>query len=615
MKISTPAQVVGLYNELVRTEGSAKQVMREIADLYDGDIVVPLPELQKDERPAVANIARQGIDQTAQRLASVFPEITALPSVQSKPELKAVRKRRRAMYAFHEQNKTDLKLRLAARYLVGLSAAPLRVKPNFSLGAPIFDTRSPLSMYAVPTGDPIADMTPPGAIFATRQTLGWLAQQFPTARAALGHKKDDKPDTVIDLLEYVDAHVMMVVASRRSTESKSAYYDFTEAAQTGEIHLAADFAPLSIVPNRTGMPLVFVPGQISMSQRKSVYHQTIGMYQRAAEMDALAYLATRQGILGEAWVVANPSEEPELIQAPDPFQGKPGIIKGASVQHRNAPPQFTERTAVGDLERSQRLTAGIPAELGGEAASNVRTGRRSDQLLSAVLDFPMAEAHRLFEDALGGATEAMAAIDLAYFGGTEKSVSVHFGGEKGDLTYKPADLWTNANGDKALKNRVSYFAAGMDSGDRIIALGQRLGMGTISQETVMRHDPLVDDVEAEISKVSAEGLERGFVEKVNALANNPESPLSTGDFAKFIKMVKDGESVVDAWEEIEEMLAQRQQEEAAAQQAQGPVPGPAEPGAGAGIPGAVSEVPEDLRNVSSFLTAARTPAAFRTPQG
>ena len=64
-------------------EGSTKQVMREIADLYDGDIIVPLPEFQSDERPAIANIARQGINQTAQRIASVFPEIDALPAAAS----------------------------------------------------------------------------------------------------------------------------------------------------------------------------------------------------------------------------------------------------------------------------------------------------------------------------------------------------------------------------------------------------------------------------------------------------------------------------------------------------------------------------------------------------
>ena len=112
-------EVVELYNSRVYDEGSTKQVMREIADLYDGDIIVPLPEFQSDERPAIANIARQGINQTAQRIASVFPEIDALPAAASKRELDKARSRRRAFYAFHEMNKSQRKLRRSARYLVG----------------------------------------------------------------------------------------------------------------------------------------------------------------------------------------------------------------------------------------------------------------------------------------------------------------------------------------------------------------------------------------------------------------------------------------------------------------------------------------------------------------
>ena len=612
-------EVVELYNSRVHGEGSEKQVMREIADLYDGDIVVPLPEFQTDERPAIANIARQGINQTAQRIASVFPEIEAMPAAATKRELDKARSRRRAFYAFHELNRSQRKIRRAARYLVGYASAPLRVRPNMSGEFPQFDVRSPLSTYACPTGDP-DDMLPPDCIFANRQTLGWLRRSHPEAAASLGVKKGDTADTTIDVLEYVDSDVIWLVAARRQGEG-SGEFDFNNSIASGEIHLAADWAPIAMVPNRAGMPLVVVPGEISLSQQRSGYHQIVGMYQRAAEMDALAYIATRQGILGETWVIANPSEEPELRQAPNPFEGVPGIIKGGSVQHRNTPPQFMERTAVGDLERAQRLTVGLPAELGGEAAANVRTGRRADQLLAAVLDFPVQEAHQLFEESLEHVNEAMARIDHAYFPRSEKVYAVRFGAERGDLAYKPGELWVDSAGLVACRSKVSYFAAGLDAGDRIVALGQRLGMGTISQETVMRHDPLVDDVEGEKSRSTAESIERAILTQVQTLAASPESPFSVGDFSSLIKKVRSGVRIDLAWDDVEQEIEERRQAELEAQQAQ--VPAGAEMmmggavGAGpeAEVAGAIAPPPEDLRNLSSMLTAARSPAAFVGPQG
>jgi len=612
-------EVVELYNSRVYDEGSTKQVMREIADLYDGDIIVPLPEFQSDERPAIANIARQGINQTAQRIASVFPEIEALPAAASKRELDKARSRRRAFYAFHEMNKSQRKLRRAARYLVGYASAPLRVRPNMSGEFPQFDVRSPLATYACPTGDP-DDMLPPDCIFANRQTLGWLRRSHPEAAARLGVKKGDTSDTAIDVLEYVDSDVIWLIAARRQGEG-SDDFDFNDSLSSNEIHLAADWAPIAMVPNRTGMPLVVMPGEISLSQQKSGYHQIIGMYQRAAEMDALAYIATRQGILGETWVIANPSEEPELRQAPNPFDGIPGIVKGGSIQYRNTPPQFMERTAVGDLERAQRLTAGLPSELGGEAAANVRTGRRADQLLAAVLDFPVQEAHQLFEESLEHVNEAMARIDHAYFPESQKVYAVRFGAEHGDLSYKPGDLWVDNAGFVSARSKVSYFAAGLDAGDRIVALGQRLGMGTISQETVMRHDPLVDDVEGEKSRSTAESIERAILTQVQTLAASPESPFSVRDFSSLIKKVRSGMRIDLAWDEVETEIEERRQAELAAQQQQVPagaaLMGGPPMGAGpeAEVAGAIAPPPEDLRNLSSMLTAARSPAAFVGPQG
>lgn len=611
--IST-GEIVELYNERVKRNGAPQQVMREVAALYDGDIIVPLPELDDDERPAVANIARQGIDQTAQRIASVFPETDTFPVSSSKAELERARTRKRAFYGFHEQAKTQRKLRFWARYLIGYAQAPVRIRPDFAGERPWLDVRSPLGTYANPSGDP-TEIIPSDCIFATRQTLGWLMQRFPEEYAKLRHHKTDTASTAIDVIEYLDADQIVLIAARRTQEEGNFYDNFNEALSRDHLHLAADHVQLTRVPNRTGKPLVAVPGQISLSQQKSTYHQITGMYQRAAQLDALAFLATRQGILGETWLVANPSETPEILQPANPFEGEAGVVKGGSLQHRNVPVQFQERTAVGDLERAQRLTAGLPAELGGEAATNVRTGRRGDQLLSAVLDFPMAEAHEIAQETLEWANDAMACVDLEYFPRSKKSFFVAFQGEKGKLDYEPGKLWRGPDGKPATGSKVSYFAAGLDANDRIIALGQRKGMGTMSDETLMRHDPLVDDVQGELAKIRGDQLDQVVLARAQELLANPQSMFSMKDMTALKRRVADGESIDVAMDAVMTAIEQRQQEQAQQQAAQ--------QNALAGIPGQTPEAeippgiappPQDLQNLNSLLLSARGPS-FATPQG
>ena len=609
-------EIVELYNERVKRSGAPQQVMREIAALYDGDVIVPLPELSDEERPAIANIARQGIDQTAQRIASVFPETSTFPLSASVKERDAARDRRRAFYGFHEQAKTQRKLRFWARYLIGYASAPVRVRPDFRGERPWLDVRSPLSVYANPTGDP-TEIVPSDAIFATRQSMGWLKMRHPDAYMVLA-RSEDNADTAIDVLEYIDAHEIVLIASRRSSEQGNHFENFNEAASSDFLHVASDHAELSRVPNRAGKPLVCLPGQISMSQQKSTYSQIVGMYQRAAQLDALAFLATRQAVLGETWLVGRPGETPVIENPANPFEGDAGVVTGGDLQHRNVPVQFQERTAVGDLERAQRLTAGLPAELGGEAATNVRTGRRGDQLLSAVLDFPMAEAHELAQEMLEWANDAMACVDYEYFPRSQKSFFVAFQGERGKLAYEPGKLWVGPDGKPATSSKVSYFAAGLDANDRIIALGQRKGMGVMSDETLMRHDPLVDDVHGELARIRSDQLDQVVLARAQELLANPQSMFSMKDMTALKKLVAKGQTIDEAMDSVMESIEERQREAQAQQQAQqnALTPEAAVPGATpeAEIPPGIAPPPQDLQNLNSLLLSARGPS-FATPQG
>ena len=71
----TIEEIVALYGSRQQGADGAKSRMRNLRDYYNGDIIVPLPELNADEQSAVANLLAQGLDQTAMRIASTRPDI------------------------------------------------------------------------------------------------------------------------------------------------------------------------------------------------------------------------------------------------------------------------------------------------------------------------------------------------------------------------------------------------------------------------------------------------------------------------------------------------------------------------------------------------------------
>jgi hypothetical protein len=337
------------------------------------------------------------------------------------------------------------------------------------------------------------------------------------------------------------------------------------------------------------------------------------MFQAAAEMEALSRIATRKGILQEEWLIGYQGDEPELVQAADPFQGQVGIVKGGVLENRSVDPQFATGMAVDRLERGQRMNVGAHPELNGEAARNVRTGRRGDQLLGAVVDFPVQESHQLFEESLEYENECAALIDLKYFRNVPKVWAVKFGGEKGRVSYTPGELWErgDGSGDPALTNSVSYFMAGMDANDRIISIGQRLGIGTMSADTAMRKDPLVEDADHERAQMTAEELRRALLAQVQAMAADPQSGLATQDIAALIDKVKSGDDIEDAWLAVEQAAAKRAQEREA-QQAQAPPQGIE--GVAPEVPGQIRETPDGVGELNGLLLGLRG-QAMTTSQG
>ena len=74
-----PEEIVRIFEIRRRNRGGYIQKMVEVQRMYDGDIWVPLPELDENERPGVANLLLQGVEQLGMRASSVLPDTTFLP--------------------------------------------------------------------------------------------------------------------------------------------------------------------------------------------------------------------------------------------------------------------------------------------------------------------------------------------------------------------------------------------------------------------------------------------------------------------------------------------------------------------------------------------------------
>jgi hypothetical protein len=152
---------------------------------------------------------------------------------------------------------------------------------------------------------------------------------------------------------------------------------------------------LAAVPNRTGMCLAVVPGRVTLDRLAGQFDQLIGPFQMRAKLMAMELLAVQKGVFPDVYLTSNdPNTTPGFIQGPHP--GASGLVNiltpGTAVTSQTIQPGFATLGAIDRLERTERIQAGISPEFGGESGTNIRTGRRGDAVLSAMVDPQVQEA-------------------------------------------------------------------------------------------------------------------------------------------------------------------------------------------------------------------------------
>jgi hypothetical protein len=578
-------EIVALYKERLDAQGPILNQMREVRQLANGDVIVPLNELDRNTRSSVANLLVQGLDQMSMRVSSTMPSpyFPALREGQDR-SMRLARDRKRAMLAIWDDNRMNMKMRRRARHLLAYSNSPVFIKPNFDKRIPEWQLRNPLDTFPAPSVD-IDNPVPDNCIFTYGRTYRWLTQNYGDAINGILRVGSPSWDTMFKILEYVcDNEVVTVVLGAEKTLDPL----------TGAYSMGAPAVELERVINKTGMPLVVVPQRITLDKPHGQFDGLLGMYYTRARLQALTEIAIERGIFPDEYLVARQGDNPEIIQIADGKTGQLGVVKGGDIQQLQTNPGYKTDVALDRLERQERLEGAIPAEFGGESGTNIRTGRRGDSVLAATVDFRVQEAQDIFASSMVQEDKIAIAIEKTYWGNSSKSFFIPgMGG--GVKDYTPNKMWETDF------HYVSYSAAGSDVNNLIVGLGQRLGTGLMSKESAREADPLISDPELERDRIVAEGIEAALLSSIQAQAADPNGPYQPDDLAYVAEQVQSNKMSLPEAIMAAQKRAQERQAAMVPQGAPETMPGLSAPGMGMEQPVAGPSGPPSLESLLGQL--------------
>ena len=549
--------ILSLYKQRLTIYGPMHSKMKMIQSIYNGTMEVPLPDMEQNSMPSVPNLLATGVDQMAGRITSVIPAVnfSSIKPGTRKYDRKAM-DASRTVTGWWQMDRLPLKMKQRGRHLIAYGMSPVIVRWDREGSRPTWQIRHPLETY--PSTDVLPGrVTPTDCLFAYRRSVAWMRQHgYGDKISALWGRYDMPGDASVLLLEYINEEQTHLIAAGYKTPDPYA----VDVEMSGE---ALRGITLEQYPNLGDETPVVVPMRVTLDTAAGQFDNMIGMYYQQAKLMALETIAVEKGIFPDTYLISRPGEIGRFIDGPhDGRTGMVNIIAGGDIREIQSQPGYLTNPTIDRLERNQRVTAGIPAEFGGESSGNIRTGRRGDAVLSAVIDYPVAEAQETFSYALEEENEIAIALAKVWDGDTRRTIFVGTGNAARPVTYVPNDTFETD------EHVVSYPASGTDINSLIIGIGQRVGLGIMSKQTAATLDPYIDNPEAEHDSVISEGLEQALMSGIQQQAASGQIPPLA--VAKLMKLIKDDKmELAEAMNKItEDAIAEEQakQEAAAAEQ-------------------------------------------------
>jgi hypothetical protein len=595
----TPQEIIHLYRQRLNFYGPLQQKMKLIQSIYNGTMEVPLPDLEENAMPSIPNLLAQGVDQMAGRITSVIPSVNF---ASMKPGVRSSDRRAltasRTVTGWWQEDRLPMKMKQRGRHQIAYGMSPCVIRWDPKRQSPTWQVRHPLE--TLPSTDVIpGHLSPTDCIFAYRRSVAWLRQKgYGPQIVALTGNANMPQDASILLLEFVNAEVTHLIATGYKTPDP---YAMTELDVTG---MQLRGVTLEFYPNNTNdLCPVVIPMRITLDTAGGQFDNMIGMYFQQAKLMALETIAVEKGIFPDTYLVSRPGEVGRFLDGPhDGRTGMVNIIAGGDIREVVSQPGYLTNPTIDRLERNQRVTAGIPAEFGGESGSNIRTGRRGDAVLSAVIDYPVAEAQETFAYALQEENKVAIALSKKWAGDEKRTIYVGTGNSARPVTYVPNETFETS------EHIVSYPASGADLNSLIIGIGQRVGLGIMSKSTAATLDPYVDNPEVEHDSIIAEGLEQALMSGIQQQAASGAIPPLV--VAKVMQLVKnDRMELAEALNKVTQEAME--EEKAATEQPESPsaLTAGATLQAMAGPQAAISGPNPNQQNLSALLGTLRRGAA------
>jgi len=577
--------ISALLDERRSSKSEVVAIMRDIKNANNGRLVVPLPEMDKNEVPAIANLINIGIDETGMRMASTTPNLEFPPL---RPGVKVSQDkadaRMRASLGWWSVNDMNLIMRKRARHFVGYSQSPVYLKPRKDWGCSEWNIMDPLDTYPSESNN-IVQMVPDDCIFLHTKNLGWLKKRYPDVfDQLLKYKEGNKPSDQVDIVEYVDANETVLFAQSRVQYDSLRPFLFT----------GSRLVPMTRVPNRTNMVPVVIPERINLDHPLGQFDGQIGMYRQEARLTALNIIAIERNIFPDTYLIGRQGMTPKIVNGPyDGRTGKINVISGGDIEVKTIQTTQSTDMAIDRLERAQRANGKTPADMTGESASNVRTGKRGDAIMSATIDMNIQEGQEILASSMQKELKIAIAQAKSYFGNEKKSFYISGYKSKGDVVYTANDVFENDNAT------VTYPYAGTDANSFVVAVTQRKGAGMLSNRTAMELDPMVGDVDAELALIDSEAANQLLIASFSQQAQQGLIP--PADVAAVAQMVQDQtHTYAEAILAQHKIMQERQATPAPSPTAPEAQPGMANPGTGAEQPAPAPSAPAGPAN---FLQA------------
>lgn len=548
-------EITRIVKDLQMQQGPVLTRMKDILDRYDGDWILPLPDIDKEPNlpPLTPALVADAVDNMAMRASSVRP-VNIFPAIDPRKDTgrrsrEYADKRRKIVAATYHNSKWNLGRRRYYRQLAAYHTCSLVVLPDFVTGLPKIEVRDPLGTYVEPTAN--EELRQPEYVaFVTRHSAEYLRRVYPQARQEFGgpiHKDDYRE--LWDCVEWYDTEqsVFGIVGPV-----------FDDRRMSNERNWITPWRQLSpVYPNRIGMVPAIVPHNVSLGRIASRIGSMLGNVDLQARLMALDILAQEKAIWPDMYAIGRAGGMPRIIggQWKDGREGEINLLQDVeSIGQIRSTPDIRTTQTIDRLERNFRTSTGLMPQFGGETYGSLRTGRGLDALTGIALDPRIQELHEISEAWLPHLNSAILETYKAYWPDKKFSMYSGWAGDKGIIEFTPQEHI------EITDNTVSYNLPGADVVQQTQILGSLRGAKAISGRTFRAMHPYIDDPEAEERLVQDEDFDEALRNSILQKLMSGELPLVVSAIIK--KHIAAGKDIFDAVVLADEEMRKRQATEA-----------------------------------------------------